>query len=569
MRKREPECHWARAITAVRSTSIVASRAPRLREALSRFVRSLPSNLPLRQRRRASHNTPFISAHYRLALINLSIVSGILAIMMVAVYAWEAHATDQQVNDQLTSWASRELQHDSHMSLLTDSDATAGTAQPQPPNADGARAEQYEPSSPNIFYVILDPQGHTIATPYSVTAIKMPNLAAARPVLDGRQAKALTTVGNDDGAYRLYTVAIHDEDENGKVIGVLQAGISLRARERQLHDLLLILAGVGVGALTLSSLASLFLAGRALRPMRLAFARQRQFTAAASHELRTPLAIMRSQAEVLARALQRTAAHAPAHAELAHTAPTSSSLRRGAMHLTGTATISEATNTSTQSAQSGLDDISVQSMREDVAELIQEVDYMTRLTRDLLVLARDAGDIGQIEWKLLSLSAITKKTIAGLQAQAKERGLTLHLSTGAREEPVYVRGDADRLRQLILALVENALRYTSAGGQVQVETRVAHGRRWLLGHHRVAQLIVTDTGRGIAPEDLAYIFEPFYRAPSARTQAEGHDSAGLGLALVQWIVSAHGGDVSVSSRVGKGSTFTVSLPLTAQREGES
>jgi signal transduction histidine kinase len=80
----------------------------------------------------------------------------------------------------------------------------------------------------------------------------------------------------------------------------------------------------------------------------------------------------------------------------------------------------------------------------------------------------------------------------------------------------------------------------------------------------VAQLIVTDTGRGIAPEDMAYIFEPFYRAPSARTEPEGHDSAGLGLALVHWIVSAHGGDVSVSSRVGQGSTFTVSLPLAAQ-----
>ena len=567
MRQRRRERHGTSEDTSISSTSIVAGGAQMWR-ALSLAAHTLPGNISRLWRPRASHNTPFVSARYRLALINLSIVAGILAVMMVAVYTWEAHATDTQVNDQLTGWASHELQHDSHMSLATDGDGVAATARAQQPGmGDGARIEQYEPSSPNIFYAILDAQGHVVATPYNVKAIGLPNLAAARSVLAGRQDSALVTVGHDDNAYRLYTVAIHDEDENGTVIGVLQAGISLQAQERQLHDLLLILAGVGLGALTLSSLASLYLAGRALRPMRLAFARQRQFTAAASHELRTPLAIMRSQAEVLARTLQRTAVYAPSHRELAHSAPASS--HRGAKHSSDTAIMSDLVNASVQSAQSGLDDASVECMREDVGELIQEVDYMTRLTRDLLVLARDTEDNGQIAWKLLSLSAITRKTVAGLQEQAKERGLTLHLSDSAGEEPVYVRGDADRLRQLILALVENALRYTPTGGEVRVETRVAHGRRWLLGQHRVAQVIVTDTGCGSAPEDMGYIFEPFYRAPSARTAADGHDSAGLGLALVQWIVSAHGGDVSVSSRVGQGSTFTVSLPLAAPNESES
>lgn len=541
-----------------------------MREVLSHAAHALPGNVARlrRQHPRVSHNTPFVSARYRLALVNLTIVSGILAIMMVAVYAWEAHATDKQVNDQLTTWASHEVKHDSYMSLITDRDgAAAGTALPPEPGAsDGERLEQYEPSSPNIFYAILDLRGHVVEAPHSITAIGMPNIAAVRPVLDGRQDSAFATVGHGESAYRLYTVAIHDEDENGKVIGVVQAGISLRARARQLDDLLLILAGAGAGALTLSCLASLFLADRALRPMRLAFARQRQFTAAASHELRTPLAIMRSQAEVLARTLQRAVAYPPARTEAAHTASALS--RREAEQLSSTATIADQVDTGGKSTHNGLDEVSVQRMREDVAELAQEVDYMTRLTHDLLMLARDAGDNGQIEWKLLSLSAITRKTVAGLQAQAKERGLTLHLATSTREEPVYVRGDADRLRQLILALVENALRYTPAGGEVRVETRVTQGRRWLPGNHRVAQLVVTDTGRGIAPEDLAYIFEPFYRAPSARTEAEGHDSAGLGLALVQWIVSAHGGDVSVSSGVGHGSTFTVSLPLATQDGGE-
>ena len=569
MRRRRQKRPWTSKNTTTHSTSVSTSIVAR--GALTRAARALPGNLLgiRRQQPRVSHNTPFVSARYRLALVNLAIVSGILAIMMVAVYAWEARATDRQVNDQLTNWASHEVKHDSYMSLITDRDgAAAGTAlPPEPGAADGERLEQYEPSSPNIFYAILDLRGHVVAAPHSITAIGMPNVAAVGPVLDGRQDSAFATVGHGESAYRLYTVAIHDEDENGKVIGVLQAGISLRARERQLDDLLLILAGAGAGALTLSCLASLFLADRALRPMRLAFARQRQFTAAASHELRTPLAIMRSQAEVLGRTLQRAAAYAPAHMEAMQTASALS--RRETEHLSGTTTMADLADTGGPSTHNGLDEVSVQRMREDVAELAQEVDYMTRLTRDLLLLARDAGDNGQIEWKLLSLSAITRKTVAGLQAQAKEHSLTLHLATSAREASIYVRGDADRLRQVILALVENALRYTSTGGEVLVETRVAHGRRWLPGDHRVAQLVVTDTGRGIAPEDMMSIFEPFYRAPSVRTEPGGHDSAGLGLALVQWIVSAHGGDVSVSSRVGHGSTFTVSLPLAAQDAGEN
>src|SRR5207253_1945369 len=141
---------WASEETSISSTSIVA-RGAQMWRSLSRAAGALPGNVLRLWRPRASHNTPFVSARYRLALVNLSIVSGILAVMMVAVYAWEAHATDTQVNDQLTGWASHELQHDSHMSLATDGDGVAGTGLPrQPGMADGARIEQYEPSSPNI-----------------------------------------------------------------------------------------------------------------------------------------------------------------------------------------------------------------------------------------------------------------------------------------------------------------------------------------------------------------------------------------------------------------------------------
>jgi signal transduction histidine kinase len=117
------------------------------------------------------------------------------------------------------------------------------------------------------------------------------------------------------------------------------------------------------------------------------------------------------------------------------------------------------------------------------------------------------------------------------------------------EDQAIVQGDPDRLRQLMLNLVENAIKYTPSG-----EIRLSlHKREGQVG------LSVSDSGLGISKEDLAHIFERFYRVDKARSREKG--GTGLGLSIVDWIVKAHGGYVEVQSEVGKGSTFTVWLPL--------
>src|SRR5215469_10865213 len=237
---------------------------------------------------------PFTVTRKRLVFMNMLVVSSILAIMALAVYGWELHASDQQVNEQLLLGVTPELQsdligivgHNPHLEARDSEDEVA----------------QYKPTSPDIFAIGLDQRGSVVFDPANVRAQGLPDLAAASPVLHGRQASTLVTTGDDTSAYRLYTVPVKS---HGQIIGVLQVGQSLAARERQLQDLRIILAGVGGGVLLLTLLASLYLAGRALRPMQLAYERQRQFAAAASHELRTPLAIVRSQAELVERALHR------------------------------------------------------------------------------------------------------------------------------------------------------------------------------------------------------------------------------------------------------------------------
>jgi signal transduction histidine kinase len=145
-----------------------------------------------------------------------------------------------------------------------------------------------------------------------------------------------------------------------------------------------------------------------------------------------------------------------------------------------------------------------------------------------------------------------------------------------------VEGDPDRLRELALILIENAVRYTPRGGAVTVTVRTARGaviRGERRGH---VTLTVRDSGVGIAPEDQPHIFEPFYRASSSAmrrasasgvgnvgemgnlSEMDGASGSGLGLALAHWIVEAHGGQISLASAPGKGTTFTVELPLATQ-----
>jgi len=113
-----------------------------------------------------------------------------------------------------------------------------------------------------------------------------------------------------------------------------------------------------------------------------------------------------------------------------------------------------------------------------------------------------------------------------------------------------VVGDAARLRQMALNLVSNAVKYTPAEGRVRVT---------LTGQDGWARLEVADTGIGIAPADLPHVFDRFFRADEARARTEG--GTGLGLAIARWTVEAHGGRLTVASQPGKGSVFTVLLPL--------
>jgi two-component system sensor histidine kinase BaeS len=168
------------------------------------------------------------------------------------------------------------------------------------------------------------------------------------------------------------------------------------------------------------------------------------------------------------------------------------------------------------------------------------------LVEDLRLLS--LADAGQLQ--LIRTDVDMGELLGGVadSAQAMAEAKAISLRVDAPVERLVIDGDADRLRQVVGNLVSNALRYTPQGGTIALHAR-ADGDR--------VKVTVSDTGQGIAPEDLPHVFDRFYRGDAARDRTSG--GSGLGLAIAQALVRAHDGTIDVQSAAGQGTTFTVTL----------
>jgi heavy metal sensor kinase len=229
------------------------------------------------------------------------------------------------------------------------------------------------------------------------------------------------------------------------------------------------------------------------------FAEVRRFTADASHELRTPLTAIRTEVEVA---------------------------------LGGPAVTAD---------QERL-----------LGSILEECARLTRLTDQLLALAREDAAARSAP-EPVDLSALVGAVADNMRPLAEAKGLALHVKAPAG---VWVPGDGVRLRQVFYNLLDNAIKYTPAGGTVDIQIEATP---------RAAVVTVRDTGIGIAPEHLPHVFERFYRVDKARSRAEG--GTGLGLSIARSIVVAHGGEIELASVPGEGTTCTVTLPAGGEDEG--
>ncbi|MBV9597721.1 MAG: hypothetical protein JOZ87_12750 [Chloroflexi bacterium] len=283
--------------------------------------------------------------------------------------------------------------------------------------------------------------------------------------------------------------------------GMLVTGTSLEPVETALHSLLLVLIGGGAMGLLLSLAAAWFLSGRALIPIQQAFQQQQEFIADASHELRTPLTVLRSATDLL-----------------------------------------------NQHREEPLEENG--ELFDDVRA---EIARMERLAQDLLTLARsDAGGL-ELMTAPVEIEAIAAEVVRRTRPLAQSEGVELALH-GLDGGDSTVDADPDRIQQVLLILIDNAIKHTPSGGRVDVSVR-RHGQQ--------VAVEVADTGSGISPDHLPRIFDRFYRADKARARDMG--GTGLGLAIAKMLIDAHHGHLQLTSQLGSGTQATVSLPLVPQR----
>jgi signal transduction histidine kinase len=189
-----------------------------------------------------------------------------------------------------------------------------------------------------------------------------------------------------------------------------------------------------------------------------------------------------------------------------------------------------------------------QEQRAELVKIIQqEVRRLSRMTQDYLDLARMESGRLNLEHQAVDLAVIVTQVIHIQRPQANNRFITLVYEGEIAAPPII--GDADRLKQVLLNLVSNAIKYNRERGTITVRLNCLNNELCLS---------VQDTGEGIAPEHLSHLFQRFYRVPGSETKSEG---SGLGLSIAQRIVEAHGGRITVESIMGQGTTFSCWFPL--------
>jgi signal transduction histidine kinase len=390
--------------------------------------------------------------------------------------------------------------------------AASGTAQVEA-RADQITGQRPDPGDPlsiggfifggrgsGTFALLADRSGQQVDLP----GPGQPPAPDGLPLIAGIEA----VVGGADRDIRTATIDAADTDVP---VRVLTEEVAIRGQPfylqvvgdrttevRTLATLVIVLVLGGIVALVVAVAAGYGYASRALVPIRQslvaqrdALRRQREFAADASHELRTPLTVIRASVDDLER------------------------------HR----------------------DEPVASVGDALIDIREEVDHLAGMVDDLLLLARSDSGAIELERVPVDLGDVATSGASTLANVAAAKGVTVTVDP----EPADVLGDPTRLRQLVVILVDNAVRHVPAGGHVTVRVRA---------DATVATMVVEDDGPGIPAEDLSRIFDRFYRSPGATG-----DGTGLGLAIAAWIVERHGGRIEAANRPAGGAAFTARVPL--------
>jgi heavy metal sensor kinase len=320
-------------------------------------------------------------------------------------------------------------------------------------------------------------------------------------------------------------------------------GKSLERDNRTLHDFTLIFVGVIPGALLLGSLMGWFMAGRALTPV-LSVAQTAQRISGSNLSLRIPTRQAGDELDYLILTFNRMIEGLEASFQQIKQFSTdvSHELRTPITGIRGQLEVALFTAKTTD------------QYREAMFNALQDIDRLSQIVRALLLLSQAESGQLALQKSRLNLCGIVEDLVEQFQIPAEAAGVQL---TADVPDECYAGIDRVQIERMITNLLSNALKFTPEKGNVCVRLRSAEDR---------VEIIVEDTGRGIPTEYLPHIFDRFYRVPGSGTAPGPEQGLGLGLSFVAWIVKAHDGKIDVESAPGKGTRFTITLPVDAAVE---
>ncbi len=432
------------------------------------------------------------------------------------------------------SWLRFGLLQDLDASLLTVAQVVKDVDAPARAGGDheALLRELLGPELYDKFFQLLDPEGRPRVTAPARRPYALPLSPAARARVARGQNTFETVTPADAEPVRILTMPIVRE---GRVVEIVQVGMLLRRAQATLDryvDTLTVLIPIGVG---LAALGGAIIAQVALRPLdRMTRTARRIGAEDLSQRVERPRTgdeldrLAETMNDMLARLEQAFSQSRRFAADAAHELRTPLAALRGSIEV------------ALKGARSP------EEYRRVLASDLEEVERLIQLSEDLLLLSRSmAGPEptrAAVELEPLLLEVFDVGARLGQPA-----GVSVRIEHAA---PASVRGEAAALRRALVNLVENAIKYTPRGGKIELSLGVGP---------ESAVIEVSDTGIGIEPADAERIFDPFVRLDAARSRDTG--GAGLGLAIARSIVVAHGGTLSVESRPGSGSRFTIRLPL--------
>ncbi|WP_409295511.1 ATP-binding protein [Peribacillus sp. SCS-26] len=468
----------------------------------------MSNKIPLifRKQRKPGEKDVFKSTQNRLTLSYSGLLMLFLVLFIVIVFAILYFVILNDQERELESLAGEEARA---IKEYLKQDGRPGFMGNSAPEIVFAGADQF-------FYYVISPDGEVVTGSEAIPPLREELLGLInegapghggirREKLNIEKARFMGRDGRRDGR-EIHVPAMRDEVHlmiagkplifKGQEVGTLYVGKDVSFAYDLFKWLFAVFTGIALIFVGLAVYISFLMSKKAMVPISKAFNRQRSFVADASHELRTPLSVMLSSIN--------------------------------AMEMT------------MQPEEDGFS-------RKLLVGMKDEVKRMTVLVGDLLTLARSDSDQPELNRETFDFKVRAQKAVESVGSLAAAKEISLKMEA---PDSVPAEGDPERLTQLLIILLDNAIKYTGIGGRVDI--KLTSGSEGLC-------MQVQDNGIGIQPGEHKLIFERFYRSDKSRTRKMG--SHGLGLAIAKWIVDSHGGNIEVESEAGTGSTFTVRIPF--------